>query len=303
MSKGLAEARDFYEQYGKQMIADNFADYADRIAVGLAGHGSECFGFDDELSRDHDFGIGFCMWLTDEDYDRIGFRLSRAYTKLVRAHGGGYCLNESQFVGKGVHTTTEFYTFYVGAEVPVTAKQWLALPDSYLAEATNGRVFCDTYGDFSDIRAYLLNRPEDVRLKKLASALFGMAQSGQYNLPRCLARNERVAAFGALSRFVESTMSVVYLLNNAYMPYYKWAHRGLTALPVLGAQVGDMLTALVGCPLDDAPALAESVCAVVADGLRSVGLTERTETFLEPYAYCINDQIHDVDLRTMSIAT
>ena len=302
MSKGMTQAQSFYEQYGKQMIADNFAEYADRIAVGLVGHGSECFGFDDDLSADHDFGVGFCMWLTDEDYDRIGFKLSRAYNKLVREHGGGYNLNESRFVGKGVHTTTEFYTFYVGSEIPVTAKQWLSVPDSYLAEATNGQVFCDTYGDFSDIRAYLLNRPDDVRLKKLASALFTMAQSGQYNLPRCIARNESVAAFCALSRFVEGAMSAVYLINNAYMPYYKWAHRGLSALPILGVEVGSMLTSLVGCQICDAPKLVETICAVIADGLRKVGFTERTETFLEAYAYCINDQIRDVDLRTMSIA-
>ena len=45
--KGLDEARAFYEEYGRDMIHERFPEYEGRIAVGLAGHGSECFGFDD----------------------------------------------------------------------------------------------------------------------------------------------------------------------------------------------------------------------------------------------------------------
>ena len=80
--KGIEQARKFYTEVGINMIADEFKDYQNRIAVGLVGHGSECFGFDDEVSRDHDFEVGFCMWLTKEDEEKIGFKLMRAYDKL-----------------------------------------------------------------------------------------------------------------------------------------------------------------------------------------------------------------------------
>ena len=49
-------ARAYYEQFGKRMIREQFSEYADRIAVGLVGEGSECLGFDDMLSEDHDYG-------------------------------------------------------------------------------------------------------------------------------------------------------------------------------------------------------------------------------------------------------
>ena len=59
--KGIELARAFYEEYGKPMIERDFAEYSDRIAVGLVGRGSECYGFDDEISTDHDFEAGFCL--------------------------------------------------------------------------------------------------------------------------------------------------------------------------------------------------------------------------------------------------
>ena len=70
------------------MIEAHFADVSDRIAVGLVGHGSDCFGFDDTLSQDHDFAPGFCLWLTEEDDCAFGFRLFRAYRALPDTFAG-----------------------------------------------------------------------------------------------------------------------------------------------------------------------------------------------------------------------
>ena len=64
--------RRFYEEHVAGMIRDRFGLYESRIAVGLSGEGSDCFGFDDEISRDHDFGTGVCLWLTDEDMHLYG---------------------------------------------------------------------------------------------------------------------------------------------------------------------------------------------------------------------------------------
>ena len=69
---------------GKPMIAAKYPQYAGRIAAGLVGHGSECYGFDDAYSQDHDFGPRFCLWLTDEDYAAIGEQLEADYEALPR---------------------------------------------------------------------------------------------------------------------------------------------------------------------------------------------------------------------------
>ena len=70
--KGAELCRRYFEAFGRPMLKRNFSEYLDKIACGLAGEGSECLGFDDELSSDHDFGPSFVIWVDDDTYDKIG---------------------------------------------------------------------------------------------------------------------------------------------------------------------------------------------------------------------------------------
>ena len=73
--KGLELAEKYYEAVGKEMLLTKYPEYFERMAIGLVGQGSECFGFDDEISTDHDFGPAFCIWLNQQDFQTIGFKL------------------------------------------------------------------------------------------------------------------------------------------------------------------------------------------------------------------------------------
>lgn len=303
---GIELARAYYEELGRPMLERDFARYTDRIAVGLVGHGSECFGYDDEISRDHDYEPGFCLWLTEEDEREFGFRLFRAYSKLPKEYHGvknqNHSVLGSQF--KGVHTIKEFYSFYTGCEgAPQTMEQWLSIPDFYLAEATNGEVFADPLGRFTQIRKELLHgRPRDVRLKKLASSLFYMAQAGQYNYSRCMAHGEPGAAALALSDFVKNTAAAVFLLNDVYEPYYKWVFRAMKGLPQLG-ECARQLEELLLAPYDGEKnkTIIETLCTRLIQVLVEQGLAEPAGDYLEPYAYAVNDKIGDGILRNQPV--
>ena len=52
--KGLALAEEYYRNIGLPVIEKHFPNDIKRMAFGLAGEGSDCFGYDDEISRDHD---------------------------------------------------------------------------------------------------------------------------------------------------------------------------------------------------------------------------------------------------------
>ena len=77
--KGMQIARAYFEEYGRLMIDTQMGQYRSQIAAGLVGEGSECLGFDDEISTDHDFGPGFCIWVPEQLYHQVGSELQRAH--------------------------------------------------------------------------------------------------------------------------------------------------------------------------------------------------------------------------------
>ena len=66
--KGMDLSRAYCERYAASLFAGGLEGLRQRCALGLVGPGSECLGFDDEISRDHDFGPGFCIWLEPADF-------------------------------------------------------------------------------------------------------------------------------------------------------------------------------------------------------------------------------------------
>ncbi|MCP4611445.1 MAG: DUF4037 domain-containing protein, partial [Planctomycetes bacterium] len=196
--KGLELCELYFNQIGAPMIADKFGEHQNNIAAGLVGDGSECFGFDDELSRDHDWGPSFCLWLTKKNFETIGLGLQKEVQNLPGEFEGFGPRQESSWGdGRvGVFEIEQFYRKFIGLDhPPETLVEWRRIPEINLAAATNGKVFTDPLGEFTSFRDRLKSfYPEDVRLKKIASRCMTIAQSGQYNYPRCVKREDYVAA-------------------------------------------------------------------------------------------------------------
>lgn len=242
---GMQLAQSYWQTYGKALLADpKFAKYKNRIAAGLVGHGSECYGFDDEISRDHDFGPGFCLWLTDKDYAEIGADLQTAYDALPRKYAGFGSRNETPRAKScesskrvGVFSISEFFENITGFPTAPSQNEphlWLSLSESTLAAATNGKIFADPLGEFSKAHQSFKLIPDDVRISLISRRLGMISQAGQYNFPRMIARKDASAAWLSINEFVRATASLVFLLNNpvtaGYLPYYKWQFAALRKL-------------------------------------------------------------------------
>ena len=308
--KGLELSRQYYLNYGEPMLREQFPELVPYIAAGLAGSGSECLGFDDAISEDHDFDPGFCLWLPGEDIvDRkTAFRLERAYASLP-AEFEGYRRSVIAPTGgsrKGVLRMEDFFLSKTGSPTgELTLTEWLRIPSSSLNEAVNGEVFSDPCGEFTRIRKKLMHMPEDVRRKRMAGHLLMMAQSGQYNYQRCLDHGEEGGAQLAAFEFVRNAVSVIFLLNSRYEPFYKWAFRALRELPLL-SELEPMLVGIISRPNDpdtsfDKYTDIETVAAAVIGILIDQDLTRATCGDLEKHAYSVNDGVADGDLRNMHI--
>ena len=306
--KGLELARDYFERCGRPMLERDFPELMPFLASGLCGSGSECFGWDDEVSRDHDFEPGFCLFLPEEALvdRRQEFLLERAYAKLPKDFEG-VSRPALQPVGgarHGVLRTADFFRRTVGSENGVLrTADWLSLPEQALAEATNGAVFFDDWGELSRIRGQLAYYPEDVRLKRLAGRLLLAAQAGPYNYRRCLAHGERGAAQLAAFEFADSASAAAFLLARRYRPYYKWRFRALRELPLLSELASPLEELLTGGPEAerDREALIGRVCAALAAEVRAQGLAAGGSDDPERLAYEVNARIRDPELRNLHV--
>ena len=307
--KAIDIVKQYYIQYVEPMLESEFKDKKSRICVGLVGEGSECFKFDDDISADHDYFLDVCLFLTKEDYESFGFKLERAYSKLPKEFMGLRRAVLSPVGGnrRGVVTIEDFYAKFLGNNFDFNNNlAWLYTPSNSFATATNGEVFIDQLGEFSKIRNILKNGyPEDVRLKKLAYHTILMAQSGQYNYKRCVLRNENGAGGLALYEFIKNAISTVFLLNNQYEPYYKWAYRKMRELPIL-PELEQVLTGL--CEFENSGKFAEQkqeiiedVSSLLIEEFKRQKITSATCQNLETHAYSILDKIKDANLRNLHI--
>lgn len=217
------------------MIHEKFPEYENRIAVGIVGEGSDCFGFDDEISKDHDYGLGFCMWLTDSDYEEIGRELQIEYEKLfLHLEESNAIQKEHLSERRGVYKIDEFYEKLLQIKPQEehrflkTVGEWLSVEENKLALCVNGCVFRDDMGVFTSVREYIrAYYPERVWHIRLAEQIHIFSQNAQYNYARMMARRDDTTPQICVMQAVKAAMSVVYLLNKTYAPYYKWMRKGL----------------------------------------------------------------------------
>ena len=286
LKKGIEISEDFYFNQVKPFILKNYPDLVRYSAFGLVGEGSECYGFDDEISKDHDF-IKRCSWFLPRDIISqlpiTEINLGDGLVKII-----------------AVEDFYKYYTLY--EKGPLTLKEFRKVPQDLLSVATNGKIFEDNYGKFSYIRQRLLAYyPKDLVLKKLAYLCNKIAQSGQYNYQRCLKRNNLMGAQIALSEFLQYYCEFIHLINKKYMPFYKWQYRSLKSLHLLGEYTCSKMDALLSYS-DVSESLQkidiiEEMCEKLVGYLNKANFSNLNANFLKYHSSEIVKKINDEELK------
>ncbi len=304
---GLFLSRKYFMKKAAPGLEHDFKDLYPRLAAGLVGNGSQCFGYDDEISCDHDWGIDFYIWTTENDREYIP-ALRQWKTECLKEFPPEF-LNIQSIYSRSIDVMTcgDFYTQLIGApNGPRSLTEWRKVPEENFAIAVNGEVFMDGAGELTKIRDYLLDfYPEDIRKKKISSCCMSLAQTGQYNLMRTAKRNDRVTLQIILARFTERAISMVFLLNKTFKPYYKWAFKRMKELPVLGKETGEILSRLSNIDgfNEDSVSMQNQciseLCDLFIKEMRKQDLAFSNDWFLTFHGEEIRSSIEDEFLRSL----
>ncbi|MFI3238645.1 MAG: DUF4125 family protein [Lachnospiraceae bacterium] len=249
---GMQISKLFFEK-SYPLFLEHFSDIVPHIAFGLIGEGSECLGFDDVYSTDHDFGPGFCIWMPHELYEQFGAQVQSLYDSLPDTFMGytRTVVNGAHRVG--VHDRNAFFTYFTGYASCVEFHEVVAdYPDidamAFLQECKEESLACLFSGEIFRDESLVFTTQRDDLLKlftveypeyflvKTSESLSKLAQYGQYNYIRCMKRSDFITAQLTLHKFMEESLKLAHYMNSKFPPYYKWLVKStskLDELPIL----------------------------------------------------------------------
>ncbi len=235
---GLTLGRLFFEQAGRPIIESVISP--DKYAAGLIGWSSEVLGFDDELSRDHNWGPRFILFLDDEDFASQRALIDQKLRRELPLEIEGFPTNfgvsplgdqrAMQSIEEGpVNHFIEIYQFdeylrnflNIDPENELGIDDWLQLPEHNLLGFTEGLVFHDGLGRLEAWRSKLSFYPDVVWYQLMINHWRFIAEEEAF-VGRCAARGDVLGSLLIIGKIVERIKRLVFLMERAYAPYSKW---------------------------------------------------------------------------------
>lgn len=217
-------------------------------AAALIGYGSELLGFDDETSRDHNWGPRVLIVLSPGDFATHARRLVDGFGAVAPAEYRGEPIGWRSrphppasgpgSLGAPGHGL-EFHTLEALLEANLairtvdglTSLQWLGFAEQKLLAFTGGAVFHDDTGHLSRARTALAYFPRDVWLYRLACQWRRIAEEQAF-VGRAGQVGDDLGSRLIAARLARDVMRLAFLLERRYAPYAKWFGSAFARLPL-----------------------------------------------------------------------
>ncbi|MFD3903453.1 DUF4037 domain-containing protein [Streptomyces sp. CB04723] len=261
---GLELSRILYEEAVRPLLDAECPGL--RYAAARVGAGSEVLGFDTARSADHEWGPRLDLFLEPADAAAHGERIHRLLAERLPKDVRGWPTHfrhadPADPVGHmeptegpvhhrvAVRDVGGWLHEHLGIRVPrtagegeahgramageglgLTARDWLALPQQRLAEATGGAVFHDGVGALTRVRRELAWYPDEVWRYLLACQWQRISQEEAF-VGRCAEVGDELGSAVVAGRLVRDLMRLCLLLARRYPPYSKWLGSAFARLP------------------------------------------------------------------------
>jgi hypothetical protein len=235
MSAGIDVARRYHDQVVAPLLAARWPGL--RYAAARLGSGSDVLGLDDEMSRDHDWGLRLTLLVDASLVDDVDRHLATALPETFEGHPARFGTTWKPD-GHQVEVASPawFARSRLGIDPPAPsdAVSWLALTGQSVLELTAGAVFVDTDGRLTAIRDALAWYPDDLWRYVVAVDWARVGDELQF-VGRTGERGDDVGSRVVAARLVRVMMHLGFLLERRWPPYAKWFGDRFTALPRAGA--------------------------------------------------------------------
>jgi hypothetical protein len=249
-----------------------------RYAAGRLGSGSDVLGFDDEMSRDHDWGCRLTLLVGERDRDAVPAIRGLLEQELPESYQGlpvRFPLTGDSPLSHmiDIATVADFVTSRLGVDpaAGLSPADWLILTGQSVLEVTEGPVFSDGTGELTQVRATLRWYPPDVERYVLAAGWQRLSQ--QMPLAgRAAERGDELGSRLISAQLTDDLIWLAFLLSRQWPPYAKWRGTAFQALPIAAGLAGPLSTAAAAPDWRERESGLADACEVLLTAQRARGL-------------------------------
>jgi hypothetical protein len=273
MTAGIELARGYYEDVVAPLLHKQVPEVP--YAAARVGTGSEVLGLDDDMSRDHDWGLRLEVFVETGAVDAVSAVLDEQLPQTYAGLPVRFPTTWDPAVRHRIEVTTvgEFVRARLGvdATAELAPADWLALTGQSVLEVVSGQVFVDGPGALTAVRRRLAWYPDDLwryvvaaDWRRLGQELPLMSRAGR--------RGDELGSRVLAARLVGAAMHLAYLLERRWPPYPKWLGTAFVRLPLAGPLGPPLARAVAGQGWQERQEALEEALGVLLDGQRDAGL-------------------------------